>query len=198
MPLHWWHLFCRSTYIRFQGLYLLAPYKRIMYILGPEIQQGLDKIGSLQQIFGASLHISSTRFHHHFLQYHFRYLQQIFGLNADSLKICYHQKSFAKPIASPPIWFASQFPAQIFADSLNTITFLSLLLETISSWAWFHFHHNFLNKYLLCKKDYLHHHHFLKPSVLWKSKKGFQQQTLPEAQRTQGVESITWVISPAK
>ena len=80
MPLHWWHLFCRSTYIRFQGLYLLAPYKRIMYILGPEIQQGLDKIGSLQQIFGASLHISSTRFHHHFLQYHFRYLQQIFGL----------------------------------------------------------------------------------------------------------------------
>ena len=80
MPLHWWHLFCRSTYIRFQGLYLLAPYKRIMYILGPEIQQGLDKIGSLQQIFGASLHISSTRFHHHFLKSHFRYLQQIFGL----------------------------------------------------------------------------------------------------------------------
>ena len=51
-----------------------------MYILGPEIQQGLDKIGTLQQIFGASLHISSTRFHHHFLKSHFRYLQQIFGL----------------------------------------------------------------------------------------------------------------------
>ena len=140
-------------FIRFQGLYLLAPYKRIMYILGPEIQQGLDKIGSLQQIFGASLHISSTRFHHHFLKSHFRYLQQIFGLPMTVSRYVIINNDLQNQLPHLLFDLHHNFLHKYLLTASLSITFLSLLLETISSWAWFHFHHNFLNKYLLCKKS---------------------------------------------